>query len=195
MRALLKTSVAISLAVVLTGCPRYTKPVLPQPRMTAAERNFESLWEAAREVLRKYRFELDYQDRRSGVIRTVAMTGEHFGEFWRRDAATNRDLAESTVQTVYRQARVTIVPSAAAGYYRPEVEVFTFRSNREVPHVTSTSEALDLFRSAKAKGSGKKASADYGGDKSTGTLTPLGRDEQLEATITAEILVASRILN
>ena len=92
------------------GCARHTVPVGPRGELTVGERNFEAVWLAARRVLKRYYFDLDREDPRAGVIVTRAMTGKVAGEFWRRDAGTDRDLAESTLHTIYRQVKVTIAP-------------------------------------------------------------------------------------
>lgn len=146
MRALATGCIVAALAAGLVGCVYHTEPVVPQPKLTGAGRNFQAVWRATLEVLRRYDFEIDRQDRRAGVITTRPLLGKHFFEFWRRDAADPRDVAESTLQTIYRTVTVTIRPtSAGAATFRPDVEVRLRRSNRQYVGVASTTDAYDMF--------------------------------------------------
>jgi len=186
------------LAALAAGCVKHTHPVGPGLQLTDAERNFQALWQAGRGVLGKHNFTLDRQDHRAGVITTLPLTGKHFFEFWRTDAATNFDLAEGTIQTIYRVVRITIRPAEAnQGAYKPLVEVMVFRSNRPTPQVTCTSEAYDLFVTP----GGERAGSDFLLDYERTVQTPeqraaaltvyLGRDGELEKKLTGDILSAA----
>ena len=119
------------------------------------------------------------------------MVGKHAGEFWRKDAATARDLAEGTIQTIYRQAKVTIHPTADDGdKFHAVVEVRTYRSNRQEIQVTSTSEAIDLFR-LPGDDERRKKLLDYGRGWASDPVSPLGRDGNLERRIAADIQAAA----
>ncbi|MHC4295073.1 MAG: hypothetical protein ACYSTL_05760 [Planctomycetota bacterium] len=193
MQTILKTLIAVCFLVTLPSCRNYATPAAARPQLTAAEREFEALWKATREVLRKYYFEIDSEDRRAGLITTAPMTGKYFGEFWRRDAATNRDLAEGTLQMLYRQAKVTIRSGGQAGRFGADVEVHVLRSHRQEVQVTNTSEALGLFRLP--GGEDRKGSMlDYGEGEPADALEPLGRDANLERRIAADILERSILL-
>ncbi len=194
MRTLRAALIVTYFAVTLAGCANYTAPIGPVRELTPAERNFEAIWQASQQVLRKYYFTVDRKDRRAGTIVTDPMTGQYFTEFWRRDATTESDLREGAIQTLYRQVKVAIQPlGPEAKEFRAAVEVQTFRSNRQEAQVTSTSEAIDLFRLPDEK-SRKKGLLDYGRGEAADTSVPLGRDEGLERRIAAEILAAAREL-
>jgi hypothetical protein len=182
---MLKTRCLITLMAALAGCANYTQPVVSQEPKTPAERNFETLWQASISVLREYYFKIDREDRRDGVIRTDAMLGKQFGEFWRKDAASDTNLAESTLQTIFRQATVTIKP-VGEDRFEPSVEVQTFRSNKEERQVSSTSEALNLF-DLPEKGSPDEDLLKVKG--ASEEAVPLGRDAALEEKIRADILL------
>lgn len=146
MRAFSTLCIVAVVATVLPGCAQHTQPVGPEPQWTGANRNFRAVWHASIEVLRKYSFRIDRQDRRAGVITTEPLLGKHFFEFWRRDAVTGRDMAESSLQTIYRTVTVTIGPTApGAATYKPIVEVQTQRSDGGDRGVVSTTDAYDLF--------------------------------------------------
>ncbi|HOF19550.1 MAG TPA: hypothetical protein PK082_11620 [Phycisphaerae bacterium] len=199
MHATTKLPVLALLAATLAaaGCANYTEPVVAPGAMTPAERNFEAAWLAAREVLGRYDFQIDREDRRSGTITTLPMTGKHWWEFWRKDAATRRDLIESTLQTIYRQAKVSIRPAGADGY-QVSVEVQAYRSNLQELQVTNTSEAYDLFTLPGEEKERKKHLLEYVRDDDQGGaqdrrewMTPLGRDAGLEAKLAADIRAAA----
>ena len=180
-------------AAGFAGCAKHTLPVAPQEQLTDAQRNFEALWLASREVLQRYDFPLDRQDRRDGVITTLPLTGKQFFEFWRHDAVGQADEAESTIQTLYKRATVRIRPaSPKAGTYRAEVVVRVYRSDRPQPQVTSTSEAYSLFRLPGDDGA-RNMLLDKGRDEfgretdESEWIVPLGRDRNLEAIMAMKI--------
>jgi len=194
MRKSLICLIVAGAALINLGCVRYTSPTQPARKMTPAERNFEAVWQASRNVLKEFYFELDRQDRRAGVITTYPMVAQHAGEFWRKDAVTDSDLAEGTIQTIYHQAKVSIEPTSPEnGSYRPVVEVRTFRSNRQEMQVSSTSDAYDLFRLPGAD-SRKRRLLDRGRTEPDDVLADLGRDEDLENLLTAKIRLAAAAL-
>ncbi len=182
------------LLVAPAGCGSYTRPLTAEREKSAEERNFDAVWDASMKVLRKHYFVTDRRDRRAGVITTLPMTGKHFFEFWRRDSATARDLAESSIQTIYRTAVVTIRPAggAPAGVpggpsvpprtFEPSVRITVARSSLSQAQITSTSEAYSMFTGDEDEGEDLHRRT---GDREG--IVPLGRDRNLEAKIEAEI--------
>ena len=154
-------------AVLLAGCANYTKPVATAEPLTVRERNFEAVWQAAQDVLTDYNFRLERLDRREGLIVTEPLTGQQAWEFWRRDAVTPYALAESTLQTIYRQAQVRIVPiSGEVNLYEAEVQANTYRSSRR-SQLGTTSAAYGMFLLP-------------GGNSSIDALAILGYERTLE---------------
>ncbi|MCD4699526.1 MAG: outer membrane protein assembly factor BamC [Phycisphaerae bacterium] len=174
--------IMLTVAFFCTGCVRTGEPVA-DPRGIADE-NFNAAWDAANEVLRKYRFTIDRADRREGVITTYPMIGRHWFEFWRKDAITRRDVAEGSIQTVYRQVTVNIRRQDDSSQYLADVRVLVTRSNLTNPQVTSTSEAYELFLNP---GIPRSASLSGLGEPSGSKSVPIGRDENLEQTLRNEI--------
>ncbi|MCE5326086.1 MAG: hypothetical protein ABFD92_11575 [Planctomycetaceae bacterium] len=144
----MRTSI-ISLAVLaavaaLGGCgDNYTQPLYIPRELAPAPESFDNWWLASEFVLRKYYFEEDYSDRRTGVMTTVPLTGKHVFEFWRKDAVTWDDAYESTVQTIYRIATISIVKNKTGGY-EPKVTVTVGRSDRTQQSVTTLAGAYGL---------------------------------------------------
>ncbi len=191
MRTSLTLLIVLAGILTIAGCARHTTPVGPVRELSADEKDFEAVWLASLQVLRKYYFPIDYQDRRTGEILTEPITGKALGEFWRSDAATMADLAESAVQTIYRQTAVTISENPpGSGTFKAAVEVQAYRSNREVAGLSSASEAFAMFQQA---GSAMKepTEADETSELAGKDVTELGRDEALEAKIAADIAKAT----
>lgn len=184
---------------IFCGCAEHTERVIPPPRLTASQQNFEALWQGSLDVLDDYYFTLQRTDRREGIILTQPLTGKHWFEFWRKDSASAYDTAESTLQTIYRQVRVTIRPTApGAATYQASVEVLVSRLDRDLPEILSTSEAYDLFllpgyemerhRSRKSAIMESKLMAE---NLQPRNLVQLGRDAKLEAKISNDIGAAA----
>jgi len=192
MRTLSILCIATSVGC-LAGCRvDYTTPTAPARAVSPAEKNFDAVWQASRQTLRKYHFRLDRQDRRAGVLTTEPLTGMHFFEFWRKDAARPADYSESTLQTIYRTATVTIRPTAPkASTYAAKVDVVLRRSSKAAVHVTSTSEAYGLFR---ARGKERHATDADRQVERMAHCVELGHDRSLEAKLTRKIAAAARRL-
>lgn len=196
MRYLKIVCAAACLAGVMAGCsPNFSQPVLPPPQLTPAQQDFEAHWQASLDVLRKYDFvtEPSYgavQNRRDGLIQTLPMVGRHWFEPWRKDAATRFDMWEGTLQTIYRTATVSIVPTA------PDAETFTVkvvvdvdRSDRIRPAMTSTTDIHGMFATPGSMATEKRLMADLEEEDETlaGQKIPqtveLGEDKALAAKL------------
>ena len=132
MQPALRMIAILAIAMLSGGCANYRRMKVSPPPQTRAEKNFDAVWRASLEVLRRYHFPIDRCDRRAGLITTGKIVGRHWFEFWRRDAATGYDLAEGSLQTVHRSVRVRIAPSASrADEFSASVEVIVSRPNRQ----------------------------------------------------------------
>lgn len=173
----------VAFCVGLCSCAKHTQPIVPAPQMSAEEARFETAWTSVQDVLRRYNFELNRVDRRDGVITTEPLVGRQWFEFWRKDAATRYDCLESSLQTIYRQATVCV---DRAG--QPSVEVRTYRSDRQAPQITNTSEAYGLFAISGEGRSRAKLLPNYGRDEDPqARMVALGRDADLEGRLSADI--------
>lgn len=195
----------------LAGCSWF-KPIVPAPATGDAE--FNATWEASLAALKEYRFVIDREDRRAGVITTQPMVGRHWFELWRPDAATRFARAEGTLQTIYRQATVIVrrqeetatgqdtrpaetaptetqtAPSGdRPGGYVAEVIVKTQRSDKPDLQITSTAEAHLMFVAPESLGRSPTLGEPQAQMESEpgSHLVDLGRDEALERRIAARI--------
>jgi hypothetical protein len=201
--SLIQILIACSLAAAFCGCwPAHTKPIYPGPE-TAVERNFEAAWTASRHVLKRSGFVLDRQDRRDGVITTRAIASAQIFEFWRKDAATLFHHEENTVQTILRAVKVSIHQIDGTDKFGFDVEVLMARSDRKPVMLTSSSQYQRLtgvkfpetvsfsdlrYDDASPHDQTPIDRRDPWGDVSIRTqLVPLGRDSDLEHSLTVEI--------
>lgn len=145
-RLLVIASVA-AVAAGAVGCVKYTYPVVAEPSPpTAAERNFETMWLAAQDVLREYRFTIDRHDRREGLITTKPLTGMQAFEPWRDDAVDRTALADSTLKTLHRTVTVRIQPTApGSADCEPIVEVMVSKPPPPKREFHSAGAAYGMF--------------------------------------------------
>jgi hypothetical protein len=189
--------VAVPLLVwALSGasCTNYTTPPRTKPIQSAAERNFEAVWDASLDVLRDNYFTVAEQDRREGSIVTAPLTGKQWFEFWRHDAATREGLLESSLDTIYRTAKVQVRPVANdAGRFEAVVTVEEARADKPDVDVSSTSSAYSMFIKP---GQLEKAShrREYGLEQETPIPTatphqnrPIGTNDALAANLAGKI--------
>ncbi len=181
MRTFASTCLLAAMLVPMGCQPKYTQPVIEPEALTPQQQNFQQLWQASRKVLIGYHFHIDRQDPRAGVMTTWPMTGKQIFELWRKDAARASDSGESTLQTIYRAAKVNIRKKTEGQGYEPIVEVFVSRSDKPIDSIASTSDAYDMFtkRSKRRKLTGAQEASQ---------LVDLGNDRALEAKLTADIL-------
>ena len=170
-------------ALLLAGCPQHTVPVAvtPQPR-TEAERNFESYWQASLAVLRARHFRIDLQDRRRGLIVTHPMVAKQFFEFWRDDAATNYDLIEGSLQTVYLVARVQV---DRIDPNRPDYELAVDVQRIRSDQVERRDPGAAGWRSSYQRR--RDSAGDRPEDDEVGSMVRLGGDDALADELLVEI--------
>jgi hypothetical protein len=198
MRRYIAAALLISVLLPLAGCSNYTQPIVSQEPLTPKKRNFETLWQAGLEMLRDYDFDADplrggMQDRRMGVIRSAPTVGKHWFEFWRKDAASGFDLAEGTLQTIYRQVTIRVTEASPnSTRYVAQVEVQTFRSDRAQrwePHNSLT--VYGMFQMPGQALGVHHILINESKDPANAMIVPLGRNRDLEAKMTAELVKLS----
>lgn len=102
---------AVGAASAAVGCR--SRAIVPAGssavRLAAADADGRTaLWDAVQDSLREYRFRIDRVDAREGVVTTLPETSKQYFEFWRRDAATPRDVLESTINPIRRWVEVRV---------------------------------------------------------------------------------------
>lgn len=112
---------------------------------TAHPGSIDGPWEAAREVLRRQRFEIDRLDRRAGVIVTRPLTSQSAFEFWRHDVDTSYDLLESTLNAIRRRVTVRVAAGEGDGQAEIDVVVIKERLARPERQFSSSTQAYNFF--------------------------------------------------
>ncbi len=189
--------VAMAAAAMLCSCsPKAIAP--PQPARTTSA-SFNALWDASVSVLWEYRFTVDRQDRRAGVITTLPLTSAYGFEAWRPDEVTMNDYLEGLTQTIYRQVTVTIEPwgqpatasapseppasMPASNAFVVRVEVHVSRSDRTDREIESTADAQRMClrpRQLSMSDSPVRPGKEW-------VVDELGRDKNLERVLEEKI--------
>jgi hypothetical protein len=199
MQNRIPATLLVLIATGLVGCsPNYTQPIVLEEPMTPAQRNFETVWQAAIELLGEYSFSADplrggLQDRRAGVIRSAPMIGQQWFEFWRKDAASPTDLTESSLQTIYRQVTIRIKPASAdSTQFVALVEAQTFRSDKAVRwQGHSYWQIYSMFQMPGQTQGQHHLILKEPAEDPKAVIVPLGRDKDLEAKIAMDLAKAT----
>ena len=184
-----RTLLAVLLvSALLGGC------VTSSPLPVTGDREFDAVWDAARDVLSENQFRLDRLDPRAGVITTYPMVGRHWFEFWRQDAPTPRLVAMNALHNIWQTVTVTVCKADStdaneAGRldkYALSVCVEMTRSTRPTYQVTSTADAFQMFLGRKVV---QRDFAMYeAGGAAPGSAETIGRNTPFEAILAKEIL-------
>jgi hypothetical protein len=130
----------------MCGCypPQHVKPMESEPS-TAAERNFNAVWESSRNVLKKYGYEFDRMEKRDGIITTYATPGGQFFEFWRKDSGNTFDWRENSVHTMLRAVKITIFRVGETDRYDFKLEVRLAKTDLPYRVLSDTSQTTSII--------------------------------------------------
>lgn len=173
--------------LLLSGCHAPAEPEgRTVSRVTApGTENYDRLWEAAAHSLRKQYFTLDRQDRGEGIITTRAETSASWFELWRPQPEPGYYWWESNIQTIQRQATVTIRPSDLEGGFDVDVQVERLRYSLPERQIDNSAAAQRIFSGAAPTEEGRMERP-----STTGQWMPVGRDEFAERRILNSILTS-----
>ncbi|HEX8342982.1 MAG TPA: hypothetical protein VF624_18920 [Tepidisphaeraceae bacterium] len=146
--------------------------------------DFDALWDASARVARDLLFQLDRQDRRSGMLTTLPMVSAQFFEPWRRELQDAAELRKSSVATLRRTLHFTI-DRAGSGYVvtpRVIVERQAIRERRVSGQLTRT-----YFRADSTGTISGSRAADAGQTIPDSYWYAVGRDEALEHELARRI--------
>ena len=147
--------------ILLTGCiharesahrptdidPKEATPEfwLARPGVASADApDFNHLWDAAEHVVRRYRFELDQNDPRQGVMTTLPLLSQQLFEVWRDDLPHLKDQMRSTLAE-YRQIVRFDFEHLPDGSYRATPRVIIERHATKEHRVTIASNYQNVF--------------------------------------------------
>jgi hypothetical protein len=148
--------------------------------------NSEALWERTVDVLHGFQFQVEREDRLTGVIETRYTTGSGCLEPWRHDSVGQANRLESTLQSIRRRVRVRLAPAAPGdGAYVVSVEAF--KEKEDLVGLAANSPGAATFQ--------EDAPLDRDlnpvvGQTAPSGWIPLGRDLALEQAILANLQAA-----
>lgn len=95
---------------------------LGQPaEFAASHAEFQPLWDASEQVLRRWLFTVDRRDFREGLLVTRPLVSRQWFEFWRPDTGTARGVAENSLATIRRTVYCSLERSDDGFTARPRV--------------------------------------------------------------------------
>ncbi len=106
----MKNTLLIAITVLVSagaGCQSPNK--INTDKVVAINCNRSQLWQLCQQELKNRYFLLDRVDPRRGLITTYPMLSKQWFEFWRHDAVTTRDVAESSLQTIRRKVTIRLI--------------------------------------------------------------------------------------
>lgn len=145
----------------------------------------EALWERTVDVLHDYKFELFREDRLARMIETEYKVGSGCLEPWHKESVGWDNRLESTLQSVRRKVRISLVPGDQGGGYVVAVEAFKEREDlpglaANSPGAATFSERTPLTRDLNP----------VVGQTTPSYWIPVGRDVALEQAIAASLRAA-----
>jgi hypothetical protein len=192
------------IAICISGCaPTHQPPPTTQPSAATTQpdfwlgqkpvakvtfRDFQQLWNACEATARDYGFALDRQDYRAGVITTAPLVSKQFFEFWRNDAQTAEDVADSSLNTYRRTLRFNIAKdSGGGGGYSATPEVLIERYVQAERPITSSVYLRNAFRTTRGLHPIGTHESDRGVFLPQRYWYSTGRDEVLEADVATHV--------
>lgn len=129
-----------------TGCQMAQfGPVAATPvsnPIAVRSQNPEDLWERTIDVLHGFQFQVEREDRLTGVIETDYTVGSGCLEPWRHDSIGHVNRLESTLQSIRRRVRVRL--SHGNGAYVVSVEAF--KEKEDLPGLAANSPGGATFQ-------------------------------------------------
>lgn len=153
----------------------------PNPLPVVA-RNEEALWERTVDVLHEFQFSVAREDRLARVIETDYKVGSGCLEPWHFDSVGADNRLESTLQSIRRMVRVTLLPVDGGGGYAVSVEAF--KEREDLPGLAANSPGAATFQES------APLQVDLNpvvGQSAPSGWIPVGRDLALEQAVLARL--------
>ena len=144
--------------------------------------NDDVLWERTVDVLHDFQFQLAREDRLARVIETEYKVGSGCLEPWHHDSVGPWNRLESTLQSIRRRVRVTLMPNDGAGGYMVSVEAF--KEREDLPGIAGNSPGAATFQESTPL---ERDLNPVVGQSKPSRWIPSGRDLDLEQAILASL--------
>jgi hypothetical protein len=158
---------------------------LAQPAVESVNADgFDTLWDASARVARDLLFQIDREDRRSGLLTTRPSVSPQFFEPWRRELQGGEELRKSSVATIRRTLQFTVERAGSGYVVTPKVLV-----ERQVIRERRVSGQLtrNYFRGDTTGTISGSREADAGQTLPDTYWYAIGRDEALERELARRI--------
>lgn len=147
--------------------------------------NDDVLWERTVDVLHDFQFQIVREDRLARVIETEYKVGSGCLEPWHHDSVSPLSRLESTLQSVRRRVRITLLPSDGSGGYVVAVEAF--KEREDLPGLAANSPGAATFQESAPL---ERDLNPVVGQSKPSRWIPVGRDLELEQAILASLHAA-----
>jgi len=164
----------------LTGAPGRVA-MLPNPLPVRAH-NDNDLWERTIDVLHDFQFAVAREDRSARVVETTYKVGSGCLEPWHKESVGVENRLESTLQSIRRKVRVTLLPTDAAGGYVVSVEAI--KEREDLPGLAANSPGAATFQESTPL---ERDLNPVVGQSTASSWMPMGRDLDLEQAIVAKL--------
>ncbi len=160
--------------IAFGGCSTKRVDIANSTIVVQCQRN--TIWQISQVELKDRGFSLDRVDLRNGVIDTFPIVSKQWFEFWRKDVVGAKALAESSLHTIQRYAKMQLTEQEN-NKFALHCEVVVERLSSASAITSGTSRQQDVLSAGRRQK--KKSSKDQ--------WIPLGKDEPLANDILAAI--------
>ena len=154
---------------------------MPNPLPIRAT-NDDVLWERTVDVLHDFQFIVAREDRSARVIETDYKVGSGCLEPWHKESVGVANRLESTLQSIRRKVRISLLPTDAAGSFVVAVEAL--KEREDLPGLAANSPGAATFQESTPLE--RDLNPVVGQSTASGWL-PVGRDLDLEQAIVAKL--------
>ncbi len=134
--------VSLLLLIAAAGCHSARPVAAVQNPIFVPGNNEEAVWERTVDVLHDYQFAIARENKLDGIIQTEYKVGASILEPWHRDSVGFENRLESTLQSIRRQAFVSITP-AEGGFL---VGVEAYKELEDLPGLAANSAGGATFQ-------------------------------------------------
>ena len=187
--ALLRALITLALCLLAAGCRSpgtvWSRQVRSPNPITVGTGNDDVLWERTVDVLHDYQFHVVREDRLARVIETEYKVGSGCLEPWHHDSVGPYRRLESTLQSIRRRVRITLLPSGMGRGYAVTVEAFQERE--DLPGIAANSAGAATFSESTPLDRDLNPVV---GQSQPSRWIPVGRDLDLEQAILSSLRAA-----
>jgi hypothetical protein len=181
----LRASLILALCLISAGCQTpgsmWSGNVVSPNPMGVGAANDDALWERTVDVLHDYQFQIVREDRLARVIETEYKVGSGCLEPWHHDSVGTYNKLESSLQSIRRRVRITLLPGNGGGY---AVSVEAFKEREDLPGVAANSAGGATFSESTPF---TRDLTPVVGQSTESRWIPVGRDLDLEQAILASL--------